>query len=263
MVVWGLLGFMVAGILGLVGAGGGIVAVPLFMSIGGYDIHTASILSLGVVGSAALLTWAPRRDLTHFKAVLPILAGALPMIYITIPLKARTLPITLAIILNCVALFSLYNLWFNDKPPAKEDDSRDHMNRKEVLKVFVLGGLVGFLTTMVGVGGGIFLIIGLRYYFRLSTERSISTSLLASVFIATAALFGQDRGLGGALKEIAYSSLIALFISAAITSFTVNSFLDKLPEDLLKSLRKWAMTVMILATMATTIEKIWIPPTAL
>jgi uncharacterized membrane protein YfcA len=168
---------------------------------------------------------------------------------------------TLALLLNGVALFTLYNLWLNDKPPAKDPESKDTLNLKESLRILMLGALVGFLTTMIGVGGGIFLIIGLRYYFYLSTERSIATSLLASVFIVSAALFGQDMNLIDALHDVPLKALLLLAATATITSFTISSGLDRLPEYTLKLIRKWGLTILVLFTIATTIDQVWIPTT--
>lgn len=250
-----LVGVLVGALLGLVGAGGGIVAVPALMLLGGATAAQASALSLAAVTAGAIVGLLGRRGggpqmAVDWRAVLLFLLAGIPTAAwgaATAPLLPNALLTWLLLAVLAVALWR--QLAGRKKPAAVALDASpaavpafaaDHADEFRVESITVqaasgesarssgvgkseclparaqaarrgeaaasgtadsdsgsvadgelpnafpvtcwinqlmVGGIVGYLTGLLGVGGGFLIVPALTVLLGLSLKRAASTSL--------------------------------------------------------------------------------------
>lgn len=169
-----LLGALIIGLsLGLTGAGGSILTVPLLVYLAGVPPREAVALSLLVVGSASLAgAWQRARsgDL-HVPAVLWFsisgIIGAAIGARLTHHLPAEWLMAAFSILMIGVAARML------TRPPEAVEPAA---NCKPA-RCFLAGGMVGVFTGFLGVGGGFLLMPALQRFARLPIRMATGTSL--------------------------------------------------------------------------------------
>lgn len=199
-----LLGLVVGLVLGLTGAGGSILAVPLLMAGLGWTLPQAAPVALLAVCAAASFGTIAAWDVTYVRyraAMLMALAG-----FFTAPLgllAAAALPVNVltavfAAVLAIVAVRMLRQAW---SAPAEAaivrasvagDAGRSQgawvrlnaggriiWTRSAAGIVGLVGAVTGFLSGLLGVGGGFVIVPALRVLSELSMHSAIATSLMA------------------------------------------------------------------------------------
>lgn len=199
-----VLGFGVGGLLGLLGAGGSLLTLPLLTEYLGLDPHRAAATSLVVVGATALagLLAHARAGRVDFRAgglfggagLFGAAAGGLVGGHL--PAGAVLLAFTALLLVAAGALF------VDLAPPAGPAPSPGRR-----LTTGLAAGLgVGFVGGLVGAGGGFLVVPALLYLGRLTLPRAIGTSLLVVVLNALGGVAGYsahldlDWHLAGALS---------------------------------------------------------------
>ena len=144
----------------------------------------------------------------NFKLLMPYLAGSIPLAYIggSLPIEKRLFEILLFLILALAGTLLLFNF--------KSYDDKDSSYRKIPLLVSILiGGALGFISGVVGIGGGIFL-SPILFLLRVAKPKHIVTA--ASFFI----LINSISGIAGQLTKHDVSSEIInywyLFVAVLI-----------------------------------------------
>ena len=219
LLLWAIVGGASGMILGLAGTGGGVIAIPLLMSLGGYDIKTASAYGLLSLSVGAILNWFIRRKNTLYPvaAVLILVAGAVA--YLVVPLKIMAPEWVIICLLNIACLFSLYSLWILRKP----EDLGEMRPLAYRLKTATVGGIMtGFLSTMTGLGGGVVIIPWLTGIVRLSFAQALACSLLT---ISVIAPFSAWRQIDIALTPGMWFSLIGGVCLASLLIKKVTSYI--------------------------------------
>lgn len=224
--------------LGLTGAGGSILTLPVLVYLAEIPPREAVGLSLLIVGTAAFVgAWQRfRAGEIHLKAagmfVLSGMAGAALGAKLTPLLSPSMLMLTFASLMVVVALRML--LAGNRGPqPAPEC---------KPARCLLAGGGVGLLTGFLGVGGGFLLMPALVKFARLPLRTATGTSL-AIIACNSAAGFVSHLG------EAPVPWLIALVFSliAGVGVFVGGMVASKLPE---KTLRKaFAIFVLLVAAI--------------
>ena len=176
-------------ILGLIGGGGSILTVPFFVYFLGINPITATAYSLFVVGTSALFGAISnyKRGLVNIRTTITFSIPAIIAVYITrkyilpnIPeelyqinnfyiTKDSFIMIMFAIIMLLAALSMIRN---------KNDYSKSYDNKKyNYLLISIEGIIVGFITGIVGAGGGFIIIPALVILGKLPIKEAIGTSL--------------------------------------------------------------------------------------
>lgn len=186
MVILGYILAVLMGLtLGLIGAGGSILTVPILVYLLGVKPVVATGYSLLVVGSAAL-TGAfhyGRNGLVNLRAVLMFAAPAMLTVLATRTFIVPAIPdpilgiskdifimLLFATLMILAAVFMLR--------PVKTTPNRSHvLNAGRVVKLISGSAGVGLLTGMVGAGGGFLIIPTLIALFGLHVKEAIGTSL--------------------------------------------------------------------------------------
>lgn len=186
MIILGYILAMVMGVtLGLIGAGGSILTVPILVYLLGVKPVVATGYSLLVVGSAALTgaTRYWRNDLVNVKAALLFAAPAMLMVLATRTFIVPAIPDPLAGIPKDIFIMLFFSTLMILAAgfmlrPAKVTPNRSHaLTFSRGAKLIFGSAGVGLLTGMVGAGGGFLIIPTLIALFGLSMKEAIGTSL--------------------------------------------------------------------------------------
>lgn len=193
-------------LLGLMGSGGSILAIPVLVYLMGVPAVSATSYSLWVVGlGSSFGAWRHfRRDLISLRTGtwfgLPALGGILLSRQIVLP----RLPATLhwgehvalsqdSLILGLLVLLMLGASWPVTLPPASLT-SADSPRRPPLRAALVGSGtLVGIVTGLVGAGGGFLIIPALLFFGKLPFPRAVGTSLLIMSVNSLLAFAGDLR----------------------------------------------------------------------
>jgi uncharacterized membrane protein YfcA len=164
--------------LGLTGAGGSIITLPVLVYLAGLPPKEAVGLSLFVVGSAAIVGAVQRirSGQFHLKAAVMFavsgMAGAAMGAQLTPLISARVLMLIFAVLMLSVALNMLIGAQ-SDSPTVAEC---------KPLRCLLAGLGVGVLTGFIGVGGGFLLMPALVKFARLPLRIATGTSLAVIAF---------------------------------------------------------------------------------
>lgn len=239
-----LIGIVAGFASGLLGVGGGFLIVPLqyfLLEHVGVDPGLAMLVSLGtslaiIIPTSCSSAYKHTRTLKNviepgiklgvFGIIGGLIGGGV----------ASILPSdTLKFIFGCLLIFiAIYNCITINKDDPK---SRIKFN---IFSYAVFGTAIGFLSGLLGIGGGIFLIVCLVFFFGFSMLESIGTS---SVYICLTAIGGvisyiiTGMGVNTLPFSIGYVSLID-FVVISVFSVPLAYFgakvSHKLPERNLK-----------------------------
>jgi uncharacterized membrane protein YfcA len=253
------LGFAIGSFGTLIGAGGGFLLVPIFVLGYHFPPPTAVGTSLSLVflnaasGSAAYLRQR-RVDLSlGWKFAAATLPGAIGGAYLTRTLSSSTFNLLFGIVLVAIAglLFSGVSA-----PPSRRADFRQvvdaagaaHGYHVDAWKGVVVSFFVGFMSSVLGIGGGIihvpFLIVALSLPVHIATATShfvLSISALVgaltflglgNVDLRTTALMGigilAGAQLGARASLRAGATLIRRILAGSLTLVGIRMVLQAL-----------------------------------
>lgn len=206
-----LLFFGIALLYSSVGFGGGSSYLAI-MALFNFDFKVLRAVSLlcniTVVSNGTLQFY--RKGLLNLKKVMPLVLASVPMAFLGG--KMSITEKTFFILLGFTLLLAAVLLWFQ---PQKRSISIIGFLDKIGFNVF-LGGAIGFLSGMVGIGGGIFLSPVLNM---LNWDNPKNIAATASFFIlvnSLAGLLGQATTL---TSDLPWTLVFCLMISVAFGGF--------------------------------------------
>lgn len=200
MLTSSLLGLVVGLILALTGAGGGILAVPLLVFGTGIGVAEAGPIGLLAVGLAAALGAALglRAGLVRYRAAL-LIAGAGMLLspvglWVARLADARWLGLLFALVLLYVAV-KTYRQAAGAQAPVPVPvpvpvcvrgalTGRFDWTRPCARALALSGALAGFLSGLLGVGGGFVMVPALQRYTDLPVKSALATSLAVIAIIS-------------------------------------------------------------------------------
>lgn len=225
-----VLGFALAGLiglsLGLLGGGGSILTVPIFVYVLGFGAKEAIAMSLAVVGAVSLFGAVGHWRAGNVRLRVALLFGSVAMAG-TFAGARLAVFVSGAAQLALFALVMLVAAFFMfrgdeeeilvpepgpDRPPSAEHAPR--------WRWIVLEGLaVGVLTGLVGVGGGFLIVPALVLLGRVPMKQAVGTSLLVITMKSSAGFVGY---LGQVEIEWAF---VAAFTAVAIGGILLGTWL--------------------------------------
>jgi len=208
-------GIVVGLVLGLTGAGGSIVAVPLLMVGLGWTLPQAAPIALIAVCASATFGTIAAWDVTYvrYRAALLMALGAV----VTAPLgleaaRAWPLPVVTGLfagVLVLVAMRMILQAWrapaeaavvrasvAGDALPAHggwvglNAQGRIVWTTLAVATIAAIGAFTGFAAGLLGVGGGFVIVPALRAASGLSMHSVVATSLMAIALISGVTVAG-------------------------------------------------------------------------
>ena len=259
-----LIGAFVGIVVGSLGAGGGILSVPILVYILGQDPHQATGLSLIIVGLTAAVSLATRarsgnvawREGSLFTLV--GLAGTWAGSALGPLVSAHTLMLSFCALLGAVAVFMVRSQLRPSASPSPNEAGDSNVDKGSwtlgtVSRVVALATLTGFLTGFFGVGGGFAIVPALHLALRYPMKRASATSLL--VMVITAAFGLASRTIAGTLTITAEAgAMVALFTAASMGGGIMGATLTKRVSNRVLGMVFAALLVCVAAsTLAATL----------
>lgn len=231
-------------ILGLLGGGGSILAIPILVYFFHVDAVKASAYSLFIVGVTSFVGAIPKyKDhLVNIQTGIVFGLPSIASIFITRKWIIPAIPDVLftvegftfskrLLLLGIFALLMIVASW----SVMGERKERHHDDHKWRIPLLVFEGLViGFLTGLVGAGGGFLIIPALVWLTGLPFKTAVGTSLF---IIAISALVGFVGDLLNYPME--WKFLLSLTVLAVLGIFIGNKLQKKIPAEKLKKTFGW------------------------
>jgi uncharacterized membrane protein YfcA len=178
--------FFIAAIYASAGFGGGssyLAAMAVF-GLGMDTMRPAALLcNIVVVAGGAWLFW--NKGFLNFRKILPLCAASIPLAFLggLTPLKEKTFFLLLG---ACLVVSALLMMFQKSTDARLSLTSAGTASPSPVLPV-ALGGSIGYLSGVVGIGGGIFL-SPVLHLLRWDAPKNIAAT--ASFFILVNSIFG-------------------------------------------------------------------------
>lgn len=169
-----ILGAVVGATLGLIGAGGAILAVPGLVAILGLSATAATTSSTIIVGSAALAGALRRRNTGTVDIKVGLTFSAIGILGNFIgTLLLRVIPENLIMIIFALLMFGAgYAMCCRENPEPTAEKPKWHL-------VVIAATFVGILTGLLGIGGGFLIVPALILFLKVPTKVAAGTSLVA------------------------------------------------------------------------------------
>jgi hypothetical protein len=243
-------GVLVGFSLGLIGAGGAIVAIPIFTLVLGNPMKVAKVEALAVTGIIALFSGvraalARTVDVPRFAALAaPGFVGA----WLGGPIGKMLTPFTQALLFAALALVAAWRMVSRQKDAA--DESVPALDRRAIALAAGAGLAIGVITSVIGVGGGFLLVPALVLITRLPMKRAVGTSLLviaANSMVGVMSNLYFDRELGGQVD----ASAVAIVAGCGIVGSLAGARLaSRLPALVLRRVFAAVLVLVAIAMVA-------------
>ena len=260
MEIFGFFGALLIGlILGLIGGGGSILTVPIFVYVLGVSPVLATSYSLFVVGFTAMVG-AVRNYQSNMvdiktgiifaipafigvffarKFILPEIPNQLISVNSFLLTKDIAIMIFFALIMFVAAFFMIKD--------------RTETNSNEAIKynvpLLIIDGLIiGVLTGLVGAGGGFLIIPALVFFAKLPMKKAVATSLM---IIAIKSLIGFTGDLGQ--LQIDWMFLLS-FTAISVTGIFIGIYFNQFVKE--KQLKKGFGFFIIIMSLTIIIKEL-------
>ena len=178
-----ILFFVTAALYSSVGFGGGSTYLALLLIWGvPYFIFPVIALSCNIIVVLGNSFNYIRAGNLNLRLLIPYLIGSIPLAYIggSLPIEKKLFEILLFLVLAVAGILLLLNF--------RSYDDKESSYRKIPVPISILiGGILGFISGVVGIGGGIFL-SPILFLIRAGRPKYIVTT--ASLFILINSIFG-------------------------------------------------------------------------
>ena len=247
--------------LGLIGGGGSILTVPVLVYLFQIDPLLATSYSLFIVGSTSAVGAVPyfRNNLVDFQTALYFGLPSIITVFLTRLYIIEAIPNHLFQIgsfeitknMGIMLLFAILMLFASLKMiKGNQVDESKKISQRSVLLLVFQGAAVGFISGLVGAGGGFLIIPALIIFNQMPMKKAVGTSLL---IIAANSLFGFIGKLDFHL--INWTFLLTLS-GIAITGILIGSKLSqRIDGKKLKPAFGWFVLLMGIVVIIQEISK--------
>lgn len=238
--------------LGLIGGGGSILTVPVLVYLFRVDVAVATVYSLFIVGVTSVAGSFSyfRKGFVHLKTALIFGIPSIISVFITRTYIVPAIPeeiisvggfiitkdIMLMLVFAVLMIFASYSMI---KKCTGDDCFPSEDEKVKNTAVILHGALVGFVTGLIGAGGGFLIIPALVGLLKLDIKKAIGTSLF---IISLNSLFGFGVSVSQFVIEW---NLILKILGLAIAGVFIGSWLStKIQGKKLKPAFGWFVLVM-------------------
>lgn len=241
-----LCGLSVGLLLGLTGGGGGIVALPVLMVCLGYSFDEAKTIALFAIALSA--TWGAiqglKQSIIRYRAALYMAFTGLCTIPIGLAL-ANVIPLNFVLVIFISFLiYSSIQMWLkankSTSPSLLSQSVPCQLNaitgricwtKPCFKKMSLLGGSSGMLSGLLGIGGGIVIVPGLKSMSDIDLRSIVATSLMVVALISILTLtVMQYQGLHLVASSYPFigMTLIGLLLGRKMINAIPTSILQRL-----------------------------------
>ena len=218
MIILSILFFVTAILYSSVGFGGGstYLALLLIWGVAYYIFPVIALFCNIIVVSGNCFSYIKAKNL-NLKLLIPYLIGSIPLAFIggSLPIEKKLFEILLFLILSIAGILLLLNF-------KSYDDKEESYKKIPIVLSILIGGILGFVSGVVGIGGGIFL-SPILFLIRAARPKHIVTA--ASIFI----LINSVSGIIGQLTKNAVLNEIQNYwflLLAVLIGGQVGNFLN-------------------------------------
>lgn len=235
----------------MIGGGGSILTLPVFVYLFRVEPVTATAYSLFVVGVTSFIGAIPKykNGLIQIKTAIVFGIPSMISVYFTRRFLVPSIPHTVFIIgdfemtkslflmllFSCLMVCASYQMI---KGNGKKDASVS-IQMFNYPFIVVEGLVVGLLTGLVGAGGGFLIIPALVIFTKLDMKKAVGTSLLIIAAKSSIGFLGDLSHL-----QINWTLLLNITLLAVIGIFFGNYWSKKIEEKLLKKIFGWFVLVL-------------------
>ncbi|MGN0002623.1 MAG: sulfite exporter TauE/SafE family protein [Sphingobacterium composti] len=228
MFVFGILLAVFVGVtLGLVGSGGSILTVPIFVYVFGVDPVLATAYSLFAIGATSIIGGVKgiiKKDV-DFDKLLKFGIPSMISVFLTRKFVVPLIPdqfnlfgytiaqeVVLMVLFAILMLFAAYAMFQEISIPQTSFP---------FLTVVIKGIFVGSVTGIVGAGGGFLIIPALTNFFNLSMKKAVATSLVLIAINSILGLLGDWRRI-----ELFDWNLLLLYTLLTVVGIFIGFYLS-------------------------------------
>jgi uncharacterized protein len=200
--------FVIAFIYSSVGFGGGssYLAILALYPLSFKEMRLTALICNIIVVAGGTIVFVQKKQV-DFRKILPLILTSVPFAFVGAMMKISQQ--TFFIVLGAALIAAAVLLWINTASIRNHESKLSE--KPTVVKNSLLGGAVGFLSGMVGIGGGIFLSPVLNLV-KWDSPRKIAAT--ASVFILVNSVSGIAGQLFGLPAGINWLQIV--FLAAAV-----------------------------------------------
>jgi hypothetical protein len=218
MSILSILFFITAILYSSVGFGGGSTYLALLLIWGvPYTIFPIIALSCNIMVVSGNCYNYIRAGNLNLKLLIPYLIGSIPLAFIggSLPVEKKFFEILLFLVLSLAGCLLLINF-------RSYDDNQESYKNIPFLVSVIIGGILGFISGIVGIGGGIFL-SPILFLIRVARPKHIVTA--ASLFILINSVFGI---VGQLTKNLNFSEVYSFFylLIAVLIGGQIGNYLN-------------------------------------
>ena len=218
MSILSILFFITAILYSSVGFGGGSTYLALLLIWGvPYTIFPIIALSCNIIVVSGNCYNYIRAGNLNLKLLIPYLIGSIPLAFIggSLPVEKKFFEILLFLVLSLAGCLLLINF-------RSYDDKQKSYKNIPYLVSIIIGGILGFISGIVGIGGGIFL-SPILFLIRVARPKHIITA--ASLFILINSVFGI---IGQLTKNLNFSEVYSFFylLIAVLIGGQIGNYLN-------------------------------------
>ena len=218
MSVLSILFFITAILYSSVGFGGGSTYLALLLIWGvPYTIFPIIALSCNIIVVSGNCYNYIRAGNLNLKLLIPYLIGSIPLAFIgrSLPVEKKFFEILLFLVLSLAGCLLLINF-------RSYDDKQESYKNIPFLVSVIIGGILGLISGIVGIGGGIFL-SPILFLIRVARPKHIITA--ASLFILINSVFGI---IGQLTKNLNFSEVYSFFylLIAVLIGGQIGNYLN-------------------------------------
>jgi uncharacterized membrane protein YfcA len=248
MFVFGLILAVFVGItLGLVGSGGSILTVPIFVYVFGVDPVLATAYSLFAIGATSFIGGI--KGFMHkevdFDKLLKFGIPSMVSVFLTrkfiVPLIPDQFNLFGYTVAQEVVLMVLFALLMFFAAYAMFQEINIPKTNFPFITIVLKGVFVGSVTGIVGAGGGFLIIPALTNFFHLSMKRAVATSLVLIAINSILGLVGDWRRV-----ELFDWSLLLLYTFLTILGICIGFYFSN-GVDGKKLKRIFSIGIMVVA----------------
>lgn len=236
-----LSGLIIGLVMGLTGAGGALVAIPLFIQFSHMDLKQASVYSLIAVIIATLVNGFSQRKNIQIKLGMLVAFFSFVGSWLAIPLKSKLPDAGIILILALVSIYSLFSVWSENN-----DKIRSSQKFNLAWPTIPVGLILGTLTTLTGLGGGVLMLPIFLKIFKLNQDKAVATSLMC---VGLSALFSFGFQVMSLLVAPDYLTLFYLALGIAVTLPIVKRVVDYLTASQLSLVRQVLFTFVVVLAL--------------
>ncbi|MGY2744069.1 sulfite exporter TauE/SafE family protein [Pseudarthrobacter sp. O4] len=223
-----VLGLVVGIVLGVVGGGGSIIAVPALVYGVGLSPAEAIPTSLLVVGFSSLAALVPRiRQGLNWPVILLVGAAGIPSAWAGAAVGRLLDPNILMLAFAAIMVIAgIRMLSHTAETEGSCSTGPNRAFRSCAPKAIAVGLLVGFLTGLLGVGGGFLLTPALTLFLGLRMRQAVGSSLAIIVLNSASGFSAHAAGF-----TIDWPTVLAFAVPAVVGSLVAARFARLLKDS--------------------------------